>query len=149
MSSEPWVNVNLEDVEGGFKIAVIQMNRPKKLNAWGPEMQAAVGEKLVAVGKDDTVDAAIITGPKDFWSSHTFSYYGSFHPPPPRAHFDRKGQILLCRCRLCIPPKGPWFHVAVIFFGGARFFLSLILTSMKSTTVYDSHTNLANPISFY
>ena len=58
---EPWVNVEVENF-GGFNIAVVQMNRPKKLNAWGSEMQAAVMGTLASLGQDETVHAAIITG---------------------------------------------------------------------------------------
>ena len=75
MSDEPYVNVDFEEASG-FKIAVVEMNRPKKLNAWGKEMQDAVMGALASLGQDDTVHAAIITGSG---ASHLYSYIYAPH----------------------------------------------------------------------
>jgi len=44
------------------RVAVITLNRPDRLNAWTPAMQASVKRAMVAASKDDNVRAIIVTG---------------------------------------------------------------------------------------
>lgn len=50
----------LYGVEDG--VATITLNRPDRLNAWTPAMQASVKRAMVAASKDDAVRVIVITG---------------------------------------------------------------------------------------
>lgn len=50
----------LYGVESG--VATITLNRPDRLNAWTPAMQASVKRAMVAASKDDAVRVIVITG---------------------------------------------------------------------------------------
>lgn len=44
------------------RVAVITLNRPDRLNAWTPAMQASVKRAMVAASKDDNVRVIVVTG---------------------------------------------------------------------------------------
>ena len=50
----------LYGVEGG--VALITLNRPDRLNAWTPAMQASVKRAMIAASKDDAVRVIVVTG---------------------------------------------------------------------------------------
>lgn len=44
------------------RVAFITLNRPDRLNAWTPAMQASVKKAMVAASKDDSVRVIVVTG---------------------------------------------------------------------------------------
>lgn len=43
-------------------VAVLTLTRPERRNAWGPDMEAELGERVLELGRDDSVRCIVLTG---------------------------------------------------------------------------------------
>lgn len=58
-------------VEISNKLAVIKLNRPKKLNAINPTMYVEVTSALKEISNNDDVSITVVTGVGDFYCAGT------------------------------------------------------------------------------